>query len=890
MKGMAALSQATRFRFWLWVISFLGVIVPRRIRPDWRQEWLAELQYREELLSDWQNLNWKTKTDLLWHSLGAFCDAIWLQSHRWEDEMIQDLRYGVRMLVKTPGFTIIAVVTLALGIGANTAIFSVVNAVLLRPLPYPEPQQLVMLEEMERDGTSGLTTFATFSDWRERSKSFGSMSLVRYWEVTLTGDSEPELLPGMRVSANFFTTLGVKPALGREFLETEDHPDTRYVVMLSHEIWKRRFQSDPNIVGRPISLSGISFTVVGVMPQDFDELLSARLYSPAALWAPIGYEATQPWACRTCHHVQALARLKQEVGIDQAKAEMDAISASLFSEHPRDYSTSGVAVIPLQKKFFGQVQTALAVLLGAVGLVLLIACSNVANLLLARSSARAGEFAIRAALGASRRRILRQLLTESLLLTLAGALIGLLLAKWSLGLIVAISPATILRLHEVGIDGSVLGFTLLVSVAAALFFGLVPALSASRMDLNVSLKERGRGVAFLSHGRMRSALVIGEVALSLALLIAAGLLVKSFFRLVRVTPGFDPDNLLTLHVSASGPRYENEDSVRAFFDEAISRVQALPGVESVGIVSNLPLDSNRDGFGFHIEGRPSPNPADAPSAERYVITPDYLKTMRIPVKRGRGFTSEDRPQSLQVVLVNETAVRRCWPDEEPLGKRIRLGGPDNPIRTIVGIVGDVNHDGLDKAPEMQAYVPQTQWTNSLVQFVIRTSGDPQAVVNPVCREIWSVDKDQPIYRIATMGDLVSTSVAQRRFTLILIGFFAVIALLLAAVGIYGVMSQLVAQRTHEVGIRMALGAQTGDVLKLVIGEGMRLALIGLAIGLSASLALSRWLKDLLFAVEPTDPVTFSAIVFLLMVAALLACYLPARRAAKIDPLSALRHE
>jgi putative ABC transport system permease protein len=802
----------------------------------------------------------------------------------------QDLLYGVRLLLKQRSFTVIAVITLALGIGANTAIFSVVNAMLLRPLPYPAAERLMTLSTNGLTGPDGNTGYATFVDWRERSKSFEQLSVVRSWGGTLTGQGEPEMIMGLRVSANYFKLLGVAPALGRDFRADEDRPDTRFVMMLSYALWQRRFGADPNIVGKQVQLSGTTFTVVGVMPAGFEDYLSANWYKSAEAWAPIGYDVSQSWACRDCQHLKAVARLKADVSLAQAQTEMNAISAALQREHPKIYVTPTATVMPLQAAFVKELRPALYLLLVAVGFLLLIACVNVANLLLARATQRERELAIRTALGAGRWRIARQLLTESLLLSLAGAAGGLLLAWWGTEALVALSPASFPKTTAINADARVLSFTLLLSLLTGLLFGSAPAWQATKLDLQTALKESGKALLGSGRKRLRGLLVVAEVALALILLLGAGLLFRSFAHVLRVSPGFETDHLVTMTVPAASARYANEAAVSAFYQQLLSRIEALPGVTGAGIVSNLPFGGNMDKSGFHVEEKPLPNPAEAPSAERYSISPTYLQTMGIPLLRGRAFNERDTRATPFVALINQVAAKRIWPNEDPLGKRIRMGGPDDPLRTIVGVVGDVNHYGLDNAPDMQVYLPHAQWSDAYVQLVMRTTNEPSAIVNAARREVHALDKELPIYRVATMRELVSASVAQRRFTLTLVAVFAALALLLAAIGIYGVVSYTVTQRTQEIGIRLALGAQTRDVLRLVIGQGMKLALLGVAAGVVGAAGLTQWMQGMLFGIAATDPLTFGLTAAALAGVALLACWLPARRAARVDPLVALRYE
>jgi putative ABC transport system permease protein len=795
------------------------------------------------------------------------------------------------MFLKNPGFTLIAVITLALGIGANTAIFSVVNAVLLRPLPYHESDRLVVLSTNENDGALGNTGYETFVDWRERSRSFERIVAIRSWGGALTGQGEPEVIRGLRVSADYFKLLGVSPALGRDFRVEEDRPDTRFVVIISNSLWERRFNSDPRVVGKQLVLSDQPFTIVGVMPSGFTDFLAANFHNGAEAWAPIGYDITQPFACRTCQHLKAVARLKPGVTIGRARAEMSDIMNLMSREHPKIYATPAISVARLQDQFTRAIRPALYLLLVAVGLVLVIACANIANLLLARANERAKEMAIRAALGAGRWRIIRQLLVESLLLSLTGAAAGVTLALWGTELLTGLSPAKMLQLQPVTTDARVLGFTLLVSLLTGLFFGLAPAWQAARQDAQLALKESGRISPGRRQRRLRQSFVVAEFVLALVLLVGAGLLIRSFLRVLDTKPGFESRNLLTMRISASSAsRYRDAAQVSAFYGDAIERVRALPGVEAAGVVSNLPFGGNMDMSGFHVEERPLANPADAPSAERYSVSPDYLRAMGIPLLRGRGFTEQDNANAPLVALINHTAARRIWPNEDPLGKRIRLGGVDGPLRSVVGIVGDVNHYDLETPPGLQAYIPHPQWTDPYMQLVVRGAAEPGSLTGAVRQSIRELDPEMPVHGAATMRQLVSASLAQRRFTLLLIAAFAAVALLMAAIGLYGVTAYSVTQRTQEIGVRLALGARRADVLRLVVGQGLRLVALGLALGLMSALALTRLMKKFLFEVSATDPVTFAGIALLLALVALLACWVPARRATKVDPMIALRCE
>lgn len=806
---------------------------------------------------------------------------------------LQDVKYGIRMLTKNPGFTAIAVLTLALGIGANSAIFSIVHAVLLRPLPYPHADRLVVVREKGAEGLPTNTSYATFADWRARSRSFNELALASYWMGTLTGAGQPEQIPALRVSANFFQTLGVPPALGRDFVEEEDRPSTSHVVILTDGLWRRRFNADPGIVGKSITLNGESYAVVGVLPRDFQPLIAKGLRNiDAELYRVLGYDPSLPWACRTCRHLAAIGRLHAGVSLSQARAEMDTISQNLWTEHPTDYSAAGVIMTPLVEEIVGPVRTALLVLMGAVGFVLLIACANLANMLLARASQRRREIAIREALGAAQSRIVRQLLTESFLLALGGAVLGFFVAIWTPSLLSALAPESVPRLSEVRPDVSVFLFTLGVALATSFISGIAPALRISREDLQRNLTETGRSTAGAASGRLREFLVVGEVALTLTLLVGTGLLLRSLERLLGVYPGFDPQNVLTMQVSVTGAHYADDADVRQFYDNLLVRVRALPGVESAGITSEVPLTGNRDMDGFHAEGKIQDNPEKDPSAERYAVSPDYLKVMRIPLLRGRSFSAADTFGAPQVVIINETAAKMFWAGDDPIGKRVKLGGMDHPWWTIIGVVGDIHHDKLDVPANLQVYVPHAQWpyTDSTMNLTIRAAKASANLAPSVREAVWAVDQDQPVSHIAWLADLVGTSGETRRFTVILLGVFAGLAMALCVLGIYGVVSYTVSLRTREMGIRMALGASPSDVGWLVVHQGVVWAGLGVAIGVFLSLGLTRLIATLLFGVTPSDPLTLAASTLLMLAVAIFACYAPARKAMRADPLVALRYE
>ncbi|HEX8144511.1 MAG TPA: ABC transporter permease [Pyrinomonadaceae bacterium] len=808
----------------------------------------------------------------------------------------QDLRYGARTLLKRPGFTLVAVLTLALGIGANAAIFTVVNAVLLRPLPYQQPEQLVRIggSNLQKGTTLGTFSPQDFYDWRARNTVFESMAAYDGWSPSLTGTGEPERLAAGRVSASFFDVLRARPALGRSFLPSEEERGNHLVAVLSYGLWQRRFGANPKIVGQTIMLNGFGYTVVGVMARDFEPPRFSDIdFERPELWAPFAPDLSQ-WS-RSGRAVDAgIARLKPGVSTEQAQAEMTAIGLQLQQQYPDSNANSGVSIASLQDQLVRSIRPALFVFLAAVGFVLLIACANVANLLLARAATRQREIAIRTALGAGRWRIMRQLLTESLLLAIMGGVLGLLLALWATDFLVALGSDSIPHLGRIGLDARVLSFTMALTVLTGIIFGLVPALQASKPDLNETLKDGGRSATGgASRQRMRSFLVVSEIAISLLLLVGAGLLIKSFLRLQQVNPGFDPHNVLAMYVFLPGAKYPDDAKQVAFFDQVEQRAAALPGVEAVGMVSNLPISGNYDRVSFYVEGQPVPSPADVPDIERYYVNGGYFRAMSIPLLAGRAFGTQDRAGAPLSVIIGETTARRFWPNESPLGKRINTGNPespDNPWRTVVGVVGDVRHYALDIAPAPQLYLPYTQSPSQQMTLVVRSTNNPESQIAAVRNAVWAVDRDQPVYNIKTMEGVVSESVAQRRFTMLLLGIFSALALLLAVIGLYGVMTYMVTQRTHEIGVRMALGAQGRDVLKLIVGHAMTLVVIGVCLGLAAAFAMTRVIGSFLYGVSATDPWTFAGVPLLLGAVALAASYIPARRATKVDPMVALRYE
>ena len=814
----------------------------------------------------------------------------------------QDLRYGARMLMKSPNFTLIAVLTLGLGIGANTAIFSVVNGVLLRPLAYHEPEQIVTLLNYGR----GPVSPANFLDFRSGSQSFTQMAAAEAWGATLAGADRAESIGGLRMGEGLFDLLGEQPLLGRT-LQSEDYQSGKdHVLVLSHKLWQRAFGGDPNIIGRHITLSGESYAVVGVMPPQFQfpPFWSTR----AEMWAPLDLRPRA--TARGGNSLRVFARLKPGVALPQAQAEIDAMNKRLAMAYPEANAGLNIRVDPLNEKVVGNVRPALLVLSGAVGFVLLIACANVACLLLARAATRQKEAAVRVALGASRWRIIRQLLTENLLLGLGGAAVGILFAVWGVDWLTTLlagnsSSFTVRlpRLGEIKIDGAALGFTLAVSLLTSLLFGLVPALAASKPDLHQTLKESGRGAAG-GRRRLRETLVVAELALALVTLIGAGLLMNSFLKLQGVDPGFNPRNALAMTVSLAGASQYVGPAREAFYRQVTDRLAALPGVESASAINHLPLAGDLWTRALTIEGRPLPPPGEGIEVAFRVSRPDYFRTMGIPLRAGRDFTERDAPDAPGAIIINETLARRYWPTEDPIGKRVTLDDPrDNSRapqwRTVVGVAKDVKQDSWLNAPSNEIYLPFQQsrdfYAGTSRQFapmtiVVRTTVEPQSLAAAAQETVRSLDRNLPVSNVVTMEQVITDTLWQQRFNLQLIGIFAVLALTLAAVGLYGVMSHAVAQRAREVGLRMALGAQRRDVLKLVVGQGMKLALFGVALGLLASVALTRLMEKLLFEVSATDFSTYAVIAGLLTLIALVACWIPARRATKVDPMVALRCE
>jgi putative ABC transport system permease protein len=801
------------------------------------------------------------------------------------DSLSQDLRFGARMLFKNPGFTLIAVVTLALGIGVNTAIFSVVSAVLLRPLPYSEPDKLVMLWERRiREGSdNNAVAPADFRDWRARNQVFTNIAAMFEISLNLSGGNEPERVTTGVVSASFFEVLGVKPMLGRGFSAEEEQAGRNRVVILNHDLWRRRFGADRDIVGRRISLNGAPFEVVGVLPPSFrfpDEEL--------ALWLPLDANA-QDMQTRLNHFLSVYARLKPGVTLSQARAEMERIGAQLRQEYPQENDNHTASVIPLREQLAGSLRSPLLILFAAVGLVLLIACANVTNLQLIRAVARQKELAVRAALGAGRRRIARQLLTESALLAALGGMMGMLLAWWSVGMLTSLLPQGILHLTGARLDLRVFGFTGAISLLTGALSVLAALLQASSVKLNDMLKEGGRGAGD-THRRARSAVVVFEVALAIVLLIGAGLLIRSFWKLQRVSPGFTPQNVLTAQIVLSSARYREPEQRARFFQQLSEQARALPGVQAAGAISILPLGGGWSRTSIAIEGRAEMTnlaPQSRPRIHPRTVTPDYFQALGIPLLNGRFLTSKDDSNAPLVALINQTAAQRFWPGQSPLGHRVQIGG-GAPWREVIGVVGDVKYR-LDQEILPEVYFAWAQDAPQDGTLVVR--GQNVASLAPALRnQVQQLDKDLPLSNLRLLEEVVEVSIAAPRSYALLLALFAGIALTLAAIGVYGVMAYDLSQRKHELGVRLALGAQTHDVLLLALRQGLRMTLPGVALGLAAAWGLTRWIKQMLFEVSATDPLTVVFVTVSLVCVALLACYIPARRATKVDPLTALRHE
>ena len=799
---------------------------------------------------------------------------------------IGDLRHAVRTVARARAHTLVCTATLGIAIGATAAIFSIVNPVLLRPLPYPDPDRLAMVYERELDGTPSFMGYTTYLELRAGTRGIESAAAVGDWQPTLFGEHDSERVSAQRVSWEYFRVLGVRPALGRDFLAADDTPETNNVVILSHGLWSRRFGADPRVIGTAIDIGGVKRTIVGVMPALFENVLDPR----AQLWRVLGYRETDPWGCRTCRHLQMIARAQPPVGREQLGRELDASLRRIAAANPRTYAGAGAVTIGLQERTTRNARPIFLAILGAATLVLLIAIANVVNLGLARAVRRREEFAVRAALGAGRGRLAQQLLAEGLVLATLGGIAGLVVAGALLPALVTQLPEALPRIGQIRLDWRAGALVALIVIFVAVATGMAPTLAAGRQRVFDALRAGARNLT-AGHHRTRAALVMVEVALAMMLLVGAGLLGRSLQRLLDVNAGFDVSNLVTMEVQVAGSAYPTPESVFQNHDRILEAVRRLPGVESAALATQLPLGGNTDMYGVAAQDKPLENPELAPFADRYTVTSEFLSTMRIPILRGRGFTeTEARDSSVRVAVVSDALAKRIWPGEEPLGKMIRLGGPQRPWWRVIGVAGNVRHSGLDALVTQQVYTPERQWfwEEPQMRLVVRTATSPRGLVSAIREAVREVDPLQPVSRIATMEELVSQSTSQRRLGLLLFAAFGIVALLLASAGIYGVLSGSVSERTREFGVRTALGASPRSIVGLVLKQGFVLAGIGLLIGSAAALLLARYLRALLFEVGTTDPIALVVGTVVISGVAAAACVIPARRAVRVDPMTSLR--
>ena len=820
--------------------------------------------------------------------------AIWHLRDRTPSEVdvmstfFSDLRLAARLLGRAPTFALTAIVTLGVAIGASTAIFSVANPVLLQPLPYRDPGRVMVVWESDRSGNRTNVGFSTIRDYIERSSTLESAAAAGDWQPTLTEGDEAERLTGARVSAAYFRTLGVAPALGRDFQASEDVPNVPRTVILSHALWQRRFGGDPAVLGREITMGTAKATVVGVMPPSFDDVV----FPGAQIWRVLGYGVTDSYACRTCRHLRMIGRVKAGVTVERAQSELTKVHSAVAAEHPTEYASVGVQVVPLKDEVTRNYRAAITALGVAVGLILVIAIANVANLQLARLVRRDEEFAIRTALGASSTRLTRQLLTEGLLIALLGGLAGVVVAAVAIPALVRQLPDQLPRIGAIRLDLAALAAVAVIVLVLTIVVGLIPKRARRSTNIADGLRS-GRRLTGTRQSAVRAGLVITELAFALMLLVGAGLLGRSIVRLLDVDKGFDARNLLTMEVGSIGPRYATDAAVFDHHDRIREAVRALPGVVSVAVMNQLPLGGNMDRYGIAAQDKPLANPEEAPDGDRYVVSADFFRTMGVRIVEGRAFTeAEGRDTVNLVALVSRALAARIWPGESAIGKKIRMGGPTRPWRTVIGVTANVRHSGLDAAVTQQFYVPERQWFFSDNQevLVVRTQGDPSAMAGVVRQAIRSIDPAQPVVKLAAMEQVIAASTAQRRLALVLFGCFAIAAMLLAVAGIYGVLAGNVAERTREIGLRSALGATPRNILQLIIGQGARLAVVGLAAGLFGAFVLTKSLQTLLFGVGPYDPATLVGATLLLMVTTLAACLVPALRAVRVDPSQAFRSD
>ncbi len=801
--------------------------------------------------------------------------------------LLQDVRYGIRTLAKSPGFTIVVMLTLALGIGANMAIFSVLNAVLLRPLPYRDASRLVVMRETTKRVGEVSVSYPDFLDWRQRSRTFAQMAAVHNLGLNLSGVERPERIAGCAVSPEFLAMLGVRPALGRDLLPAEEKPGTKPVVLLSYSLWQSYLGGDAGAIGRTIALDGRPFTIIGVLPPGFRFLEKTDVIAPIGVWA-------KDLALRGERgDLDVLGRLAPGVNVGQARAEMQAIAANLARAYPETNRGFGVNLTTLREQFAGATSTPILVLFAAVIFVLLIACVNVANLFLVRGAERTREIALRLAIGATRGRVIRQILTESFLLAALGGGLGVVLGSWGLDGLARLLPADSFMSAGLEMDRGVFAFMAALVVLVAAAFGLAPALKASRADVQESLKEGGRGATSgAGEHRLRGVLVIAETALALVLLVGAGLMMKSLYLLLRVDPGFRPDRVVTMEIDLRSTQYSKREAVLSFWQQVLARVRQAPGIEAAAIGTVVPLTGNHNRTNITIEGQPIPAAGEFPHPDYHIVSSGFAGALGIPLLHGRMFSDADNESAPLVAMVNDRLARRFWPKEDGIGKRFMLGrpGPDKKWITVVGVVGDTKLYGLANPSRLEIYLPYRQnWENDM-NLVVRSAADPASVISTIRGVVAAIDKDQPVFDVHAMRELLDNSVALRRLTLVLLGLFSGLALLLAAIGIYGVISYSVTRRTHEIGIRMAIGAGASSVLWLVLGYGLRLAGTGILVGVVAAFALTRLMSSLLFGIASTDPLTYAAVILAALAIALLACYIPGRRAMRVDPIVALRHE